>query len=117
MPYAYSGVALPSPCAKEYRGIIRLICIDPKYQRVGCLHTMTTQQPTIAGTGAARGARTPSSPGRIVGAALFLGWAFDALFYGKALGVSVLLFVLGLLATLFWIGRAEGVRHAPRNLW
>lgn len=63
------------------------------------------------------GARPLGSPSRIVGIALFMGWAFDALFYDKDLGVSVLLFVLGLLVTLFGIGRAEGVKHEPRNLW
>jgi len=63
------------------------------------------------------GTRSPGSPGRILAIALFMGWAFDDLFYGKDLGVSVLLFVLGLLGTLFWIGRTEGVKHAPRNLW
>jgi hypothetical protein len=62
-------------------------------------------------------ARPVSYPGRIMAASLFLGWAFDALFYGKDLGVSVLLFALGLLMTLFVLERPKGVNHAARNLW
>jgi hypothetical protein len=49
--------------------------------------------------------------------ALALGWSVDLLFYGKALGISVLLFVLLLIVALFGLGRLEGVRPAWRNLW
>lgn len=49
--------------------------------------------------------------------ALFLGWGWDLLFYGKALGISVPLFVLLLLLALFGLGRLQGVRPAWSNLW
>lgn len=49
--------------------------------------------------------------------ALFLGWSWDRLFYGQALGISVFLFVGLLLAALFGLGRLWGVRPAWRNLW
>jgi hypothetical protein len=49
--------------------------------------------------------------------ALALGWSVDFLFYGKALGISVLLFVLLLIVALFGLGWLEGVRPAWRNLW
>jgi hypothetical protein len=49
--------------------------------------------------------------------ALALGWSVDFLFYGKALGVSALVFVLLLIVALFGLGRLEGVHPAWRNLW
>ena len=49
--------------------------------------------------------------------ALALGWSVDLFFYGKALGISVLLFVLLLIIALFGLSRLEGVRPAWRNLW
>lgn len=58
-----------------------------------------------------------ASPVRIMGAALFLGWTVDLLFYGKALGISVPIFVLLLLGALFAIGKAERVHPALGNLW
>ena len=49
--------------------------------------------------------------------ALALGWAWDALFYDKPLGVSVLLFVCLFLAALFGLGALAGVRPRWGNLW
>ena len=56
-------------------------------------------------------------PARILGAALALGWAFDLLFYGQLPGLSVALFVLLLIGTLFVLARREGVPPRRRNLW
>jgi len=56
-------------------------------------------------------------PVRILLVALALGWSVDLLFYGKALGISVPLFVLLLMVALFGLGRLEGVRLVRRNLW
>jgi len=56
-------------------------------------------------------------PTRILLVALALGWGVDLLFYGKALGVSVPLFVLLLMVALFGLGWLEGVQPARRNLW
>lgn len=57
------------------------------------------------------------SPPRLLLVGLGLGWAFDALFYGRSLGLSVLLFVLLMLGALVSLSRIEGVRFARRNLW
>ena len=57
------------------------------------------------------------APVRTLSAALLMGWVFDALFYGREPGISVLLFVSGLLGVLFYLGRRQGVRPAWRNLW
>jgi len=57
------------------------------------------------------------SPACILLVALALGWSVDLLFYGKALGISVFLFVLLLMVALFGLGWLEGVRPARRNLW
>ena len=54
---------------------------------------------------------------RVLQVALVLGWATDVLFYGKSLGVSVPLFVGLILSALLYLGRKEGVRSEPRNLW
>jgi hypothetical protein len=56
-------------------------------------------------------------PARILGAALALGWAFDLLFYGQLPGLSVALFVLLLVGTLYAVARREGVTPRLRNLW
>lgn len=60
---------------------------------------------------------TVKSPRRALLLAFALGISADILFYGKALGVSVPLFVLLFTGGLFALGWAEGVRPAPRNLW
>ncbi|MBM4464180.1 MAG: DUF4173 domain-containing protein [Chloroflexi bacterium] len=57
------------------------------------------------------------SPARILLVALALGWSVDLLFYGKALGISALLFVLLLMVALFGLGWLDGVRPVWRNLW
>ena len=60
---------------------------------------------------------TIKQPKRILLAGLALGWSVDLLFYGKQVGVSLLIFVLLLLAVLWQIGRGEGVTAVRRNLW
>src|SRR5262245_34023593 len=57
------------------------------------------------------------SVSRILVVALALGWSADTLFYRNQPGISVLLFVGLLLAVLFALGRREGVRPVPANLW
>lgn len=57
------------------------------------------------------------SPAHILLVALALGWSVDLLFYGKALGISMFLFVLSLMVALFGLGRLEGVRPVQHNLW
>jgi hypothetical protein len=49
--------------------------------------------------------------------AFILGWSWDLLFYGQALGLSALLFVLLLLMALFGLGWMQSVRPTWRNLW
>lgn len=49
--------------------------------------------------------------------ALILGFSWDMLFYGKPLGISVLLFVLLVLAALFGLSRWWNAYPAWRNLW
>jgi hypothetical protein len=49
--------------------------------------------------------------------ALALGWSVDLFFYGKALGISVPLFVLLLVIAFFGLSWLEGVRPAWCNLW
>jgi hypothetical protein len=53
----------------------------------------------------------------LVALALALGWSVDLFFYGKALGISVPLFVLLLIIALFGLSWLEGVRPAWCNLW
>src|SRR6185295_20241042 len=50
-------------------------------------------------------------------AALILGWSWDVLFYGKALGISVFLFVFLLIVALLSLGRIQGAPPVWRNLW
>jgi hypothetical protein len=54
---------------------------------------------------------------RILLGGLLLGASVDLLFYGKALGISFPIWVLGLLAVLFWLSRGEDVVPAWSNLW
>lgn len=54
---------------------------------------------------------------RVLQVALALGWATDVLFYGKSLGISVLLFVALLFSALLYVTQREGVKSEPRNLW
>jgi len=49
--------------------------------------------------------------------AVGLGWCADFLFYDKVIGVSVLIFVLLVLAALFGLSHLEKVKLAPRNWW
>jgi hypothetical protein len=56
-------------------------------------------------------------PKRIFVIAAFLGWSFDLFFYGKALGISLLLFVLLAVAALFYLGRSKAIRPQVKNSW
>lgn len=56
-------------------------------------------------------------PKRIFLVAALLGWSFDLFFYGKALGISLLLFVLLAVAALFYLGRSKAIRPQVQNLW
>lgn len=49
--------------------------------------------------------------------ALLLGWSWDVLFYGKALGISMPLFVGLLVAALFGLGWWQSAPPIKRNLW
>lgn len=57
------------------------------------------------------------APARVLVVALALGWSVDLLFFGKALGISVLLFTVALLAGLFALGWREDAPPLRRNLW
>ncbi|HEX8221284.1 MAG TPA: DUF4173 domain-containing protein [Chloroflexia bacterium] len=61
--------------------------------------------------------QTLKAPLRVLWVALGLGWASDLLFYGQNIGISVLLFVLLLLGSIFGLSRLERVSLARRNLW
>ncbi|MCP5099580.1 MAG: DUF4173 domain-containing protein [Chloroflexi bacterium] len=54
---------------------------------------------------------------QIVLMAFLLGWAADWLFYGKPVGVSMLLFVLMAVGVLWRNGRNENARPIRQNLW
>lgn len=54
---------------------------------------------------------------RILSVALALGGSTDLLFYGKSLGISMLVFVLLLLGALFALSKRERAGVARRNLW
>lgn len=56
-------------------------------------------------------------PQRILAAGLGLGILTDYLFYGKPVGLGLLLFVLLAVGTLWRIGRLEELRVAKRHLW
>jgi hypothetical protein len=56
-------------------------------------------------------------PGRILQVALLLGLIFNLLFFGRAIGISLFLFVLISIAALFWLGQTKGIRPKRRNLW
>jgi hypothetical protein len=49
--------------------------------------------------------------------ALLLGFSADLLFYGKQLGISLLLFVLLFVAALFYLSRKERIAYARQNGW
>ncbi len=54
---------------------------------------------------------------RVLALALALGWSADLLFYGKAVGISLLLFVLLFLAVFGYASRAAAVAPRRQNLW
>ncbi len=57
------------------------------------------------------------NPALVTAVALLLGWAVDWLFYDKPLGISLLFFVVLLVAGLFGLGILENKMPAPPNLW
>ncbi len=57
------------------------------------------------------------APFRVLSVALALGWVGNVLFYGNSPGISVLIFVLLVLTTLFSLGWLEKTRLMRRNLW
>jgi hypothetical protein len=67
----------------------------------------------------ARATRTPVSKAaqRLAVVSLAIGGFVDVLFYGKALGISLLVFAAMVVVAIFVLGRLEGVRPAWRNLW
>lgn len=58
-----------------------------------------------------------NNPQRILWTGLTLGWSVDLLFYGKQVGVSLLLFALVGLAALWHISRSEDTQPVRSNLW
>lgn len=60
---------------------------------------------------------TLRSPDRLLLVALGLGLAADRLFAGGQLGINAPLVVIGLLAALGLLARAEGLRPTAANLW
>lgn len=60
---------------------------------------------------------TIKSPSRILASALALGWAFDLLFYGQLPGLSVVLFILLIVATLVSLTHLDGIAPRRPNLW
>ncbi|HEV8638711.1 MAG TPA: DUF4173 domain-containing protein [Chloroflexota bacterium] len=80
----------------------------------------TSRSVTAAPPTPAAGSRLAVGPAAapVLAVALMLGWAAEGLFYGRALGVSVPLFVLLLLAALFGLGRLAKSPSASRySLW
>lgn len=58
------------------------------------------------------------SPALVVGlVALFLGWLFDFLFYGKPLGANAFIFLSFLTGGLFFLAKWQNVRFIYRHLW
>jgi hypothetical protein len=53
----------------------------------------------------------------ILPAAILVGICADLLFYGKSLGISLLLFVLLFVGTLAFVARRSGVQAVRPNLW
>lgn len=54
---------------------------------------------------------------RLLALGLALGWSADLLFYGKAVGISLLLFVLLVLAALGYASRAAAITPRWAHLW
>ena len=54
--------------------------------------------------------------GRIMLAALLLGWAFDLLYWGRRPGITPFLFLALTLAAGLWLARMEGVKPARSSL-
>ncbi len=53
----------------------------------------------------------------ILVAAILVGFCADLLFYGKPLGLSLLLFVLFFVGVLIVVGKSSGVQAVRQNLW
>lgn len=56
-------------------------------------------------------------PRRLLGVALVLGWSVDWLFYGKQVGISLVVFVTALVLSGIGLGWLEQKRPSLRNLW
>ncbi|MCA9931963.1 MAG: DUF4173 domain-containing protein [Anaerolineales bacterium] len=54
---------------------------------------------------------------QLILAALFIGWGVDWLFYGKPVGISLLLFALVAVGVMVWNGRLHQLPAQRRNLW
>lgn len=54
---------------------------------------------------------------QLILAALFIGWCVDWLFYGKPVGISLLLFSLVAVGVIVWNGRLQNTPAQRRNLW
>ncbi|NKQ35343.1 MAG: DUF4173 domain-containing protein [Chloroflexi bacterium] len=80
---------------------------------------MTTFKKTELGASAPLGSLPAGirQPQRILVAGLGLGILVDYLFYGKPVGIGLLLFVLLAVGALWRIGRLEQLRVAKRHLW
>jgi hypothetical protein len=48
---------------------------------------------------------------KLIITALFMGWLVDWLFYGKPVGVSLLVFVLVAVGVVVWNGRMQNLQH------
>jgi len=54
--------------------------------------------------------------GRVMLAALLLGWAFDLLFWGRRPGITLFVFLALTLAVGLWLARMEGVKPGRSSL-
>ncbi len=50
-------------------------------------------------------------------AALLMGWYVDWLFYGKPIGISLIVFALVAVGVVVWNGRVQNLQPMRRNLW
>lgn len=88
---------------------------SPSEARV--IRRVGTQGSVQAGNHVAAAAREGGLTNRILLVALALGGAVDILFYGKATGISTLVFVGLMVTALAVLGIMERVRVAWRNIW
>ncbi len=77
----------------------------------------TTHDEFIAKPIAPQKPLTLRAPARLLQTAVFLGITVDWLFYGKPLGLSLLLFTVLAVGGLWWNGRHENILPERHNLW